>query len=84
MRRALCDSEQARQDAPLRLFLHHFAVPCNRSLSLPPGEVSEHSEDGEGEQRPYTKVRKALSVSFADSSPSVSAKTRSARYAGKK
>ena len=45
-----------------------FRVP-NPSLPLPVGEVSERSEDGEGNKAPGT-----LSVTFGDSSPKGGAK----------
>lgn len=31
-------------------FYTPFGVPCEHPLSLPLGEVAEHSEDGEGKQ----------------------------------
>ena len=46
------------------MFLH-IGVPCGHFLPLPLGEVAERSEDGEGKQ----PCRKALSVTFGDSSP---------------
>ena len=41
-----------------------ISIPPKHPLPLPLGEVAERSEDGEGKW-----VRKALSVTFGDSSP---------------
>ena len=51
------------------MFLH-IGVPCAHPLPLPLGEVAERSEDGEGKHL----CRKALSVTFGDSSPGGRAK----------
>ena len=42
----------------------YSSIPRKNPLPLPLGEVAERSEDGEGKW-----VRKALSVTFGDSSP---------------
>ena len=46
-----------------------ISIPPKHPLPLPMGEVAERSEDGEGKW-----VRKALSVTFGDSSPGGRAK----------
>ena len=46
-----------------------ISIPPKHPLPLPLGEVAERSEDGEGKW-----VRKALSVTFGDSSPKGGAK----------
>ena len=51
-------------------FYTPFGVPCEHPLPLPLGEVAERSEDGEG-----ILGRKALSVTYGDSSPKGRAKS---------
>ena len=50
----------------------YSSIPRKHPLPLPLGEVAERSEDGEGKW-----LRKALSVTFGDSSPKGGAKGRS-------